>query len=313
MRLPLSSVLPVTLLAAAFVLPASAAPVQVKVELPMIRAVQLYTMPKEGEEDKAQDEVYLFASGVAKGQEFHKRLPEQGTIKVSPKQPAFSPEKPGAVWEGELADGEFVYVTVVLMHGTGSDASKLKEFQGSLADAAKKAPERGKKTITSDEFDKLVEGTVKAQQELIMKVKDTFSREKKTDHYGGLFNLMVWNNGGKITKRLDPVGLTFGEHYGIDAKIYTKLKYTRPNVLEKDDAGDWNEVQFPPVDEDEPTVVRVKMLETEYVTVGEQKLRKVTDYLVDVRATAGGKPLEWELGGEVTGPGTLHTYWEYAE
>jgi hypothetical protein len=124
---------------------------------------------------------------------------------------------------------------------------------------------------------------------------------------------MVWNNGGKIVKRLDPVGLTFGEHYGTNEKIYTKLKYTRPNVLEKDEAGDWNEVQFAPVDDEEPTVVRVKMLETEYVPDGDQKLRKVTDYLLDVRVQAAGKPLEWELGGEETGTSTLHTYWEYAE
>jgi hypothetical protein len=143
-------------------------------------------------------------------------------------------------------------------------------------------------------------------------VKDTFSRDKKTDHYGGLFSVLVWNNNGKITKRLDPVGLTFGEHFGIDAKVYTKLKYTRPNVLDKE-GNDWNEVQFPPVDDDKPEVVRVKMLENEYVQQGDQKLRKTTDYLVDVRVTAAGKPLEWELGGEQTGPGTLHTYWEYAE
>jgi hypothetical protein len=315
MRLPLSRVLGlcVAMILSGAVSAVRAAPVPVKVEIPIVRAIQLNVMPKEGEEDKAQDDVYLFVSGVAKGQEVNKRVPEQGTLKVSPKQPAFSPEKPGTLWEGQLDDGEFAYLTVVLMHGTGSDAAKLKEFQGKLAEAAKKAEARTKKTITSDEFDKIVESTLEAQREVIGKVKDTFSREKKTDHYGGLFNLMVWNNGGKITKRLDPVGLTFGEHFGVDAKIYTKLKYTRPNVLEKDKAGDWNEVQFQPVDDDNPVVIRVKMLETEYVKQGDQALRKVTDYLLDVAVQAAGKPLEWELAGEVEGPGTLHTYWEYAE
>jgi hypothetical protein len=310
MRLTQSCVLGVcvALLAAGFVPgAASAAPIPVKIEIPIIRPIQLHTMQQDGE-----DEIYLLASGVAKGQEFQKRFPEQGTLKVAPKKPAFSPEKPAVVWEGELNDGEFAYATVVLMHGQGKDQSKLKEFQTRLADAAK-SPERAKKTLTTEESDKLIEQTLKAQREVITKVKDTFSRDKKTDHFGGLFNLMVWNNGGKLVKRLDPVGLTFGEHAGINEKIYTKLKHTRANVLEKDSSGDWNEVTFAPVDDDEPTVVRVKMLETEYVPQGDQKLRKVTDYLVEVRVQAAGKPTEWELGGEVTGPSTLHFYWEYAE
>lgn len=306
----LSSLLPGFMLAGLSAL-AGAAPVPVKIEIPIVRAVQLYSMPRDDAE--GEDDIYLVASGVAKGQEFQKRLPESGTIKVAPKKAAFSPEKPGVVWEGILNDGEFAYVTVVLMQGDGKDVARLKEFQGKLDAAAKKVAERSKKAINTDESDKIVEQTLKNQHEVVTKVKDTFSREKKTDHFGGLFNLLVWNNGGKVTKRLDPVGLTFGEHYGIDAKIYSKLKYTRPNVLEKDDAGDFNEVQFAPVDDDKPEVVRVKMLETEYVQDGDQKLRKVTDYLADVRVQANGKPLEWELGGEQTGPGTLHTYWEYAE
>jgi hypothetical protein len=312
MRLPVSRVLSVclALLVAGLASSVGAAPTPVKIEVPILRAIQLNMMPKEGAE--GEDDVYVLVNGVAKGQEFQKRLPESGTTKVAPKKPMFS-DKPAVLWEGELNDGEFAYVTVVVMQGEGRDAAKVKEFQGKLADAAKKVSERSKKTINSDESDKIVEGTVKAQREVISKVKETFSRDKKTDHYGGLFNVLVWNNGGKITKRLDPVGLTFGEHFGIDAKIYTKLKYTRPNVLEKDKAGDFNEVQLPPVDDDKPEVVRVKMLETEYVKQGDQALRKVTDYLADVRITAGGKVLEWELGGEQTGPGTLHTYWEYAE
>ena len=309
MRLSPSRVLSVcvALLVAGLASAVGAAPTAVKIEIPIVRAIQPNTMNTEGEDD-----LYVVASGVAKGQEFTRRLPDQGTIKIAPKKPAFT-DKPGVVWEGELADGEFAYVTVVLMQGEGKDAAKLKEFQGKLDAAAKKVAERSKKTITSDDSDKIVEQTLKAQQEVISKVKDTFSRDRKTDHYGGLFNLLVWNNNGKMVKRLDPVGLTFGEHYGIDAKIYSKLKYTRPNVLDKDKGGDWNEVQFQPIDDDKPEVVRVKMLETEYVQQGEQKLRKVTDYLVDVRVTAGGKVLEWELGEEKTGPGTLHTYWDWAE
>ena len=290
---------------------ALAAPVPVKVEVPLIRPIQLYSMPKEGTE--GEDTIYLLAGGVAKGQEFQKRIPEQGTVKTAPKTPAFDPKKPAAVWEGELNDGEFAFVTVVLMHGEGKDAAKVKEFQGKLDAAAKKSAERSKKTLTSDDADKLTSSTLEAHREVVSGVKEVLSRDKNTDHYGGLFNLLVWNNGGKITKRLDPVGLTFGEHHGIDQKIYTKLKNTRTNVLEKGSGGDWNEVQFNPIDDDKPEVVRVKMLETEFVKQGDQNLRKVTDYLVEVRVVASGKPLEWELGEEHTGPSALHTYWDWAE
>lgn len=302
----------VALLALALCPAAWAAPAQVKIDIPALRAIQLNVLAKDGQQ--AEDDVYLVAGGVAKGQEFTKRFPETGTLKAAPKKMPIEPAKPAVLWEGELAEGEFAYVTVVLMQGQGRDEAKFKEFQSRLADAAKNAAgeQRAKKTLTTEDSDKLVEQTVKAQREIITKVKDTFSRDKNTDHYGGLFNILVWNNGGRITKRLDPVGLTFGEHYGNDPKIYTKLKYTRPNVLEKDKGGDWNEVQFAPVDEDNPTVVRVKMLETEYIK-GEQVTRKVTDYLADVEVVVAGKPLKWELGGEQTGPGTLHTYWEYAE
>jgi hypothetical protein len=299
------------LVAAAFAPAVRAAPVPVKIDLPALRPIQLNNMDPDGEDD-----VYLVVSGVAKGEEINKRLPETGTMKVAPKKPAFTPEQPGVLWEGQLDDGEFAYVTVVLMQGEGKDEAKLKEFTGKLDAAAKKVEARSKKKIegSSEDADKLVEQTLAGQREVVTHVKDTFAREKKTDHFGGLFNVLVWNNGGKITKRLDPVGLTFGEHHGIDAKIYTKLKYTRPNVLEKDEAGDWNEVQFAPVDDEDAVVVRVKMLETEYVKGDNDAMtRKVTDYLTDVRVQADGKPLEWELGGEQTGPGTLHTYWEYAE
>jgi hypothetical protein len=284
---------------------AAAAPIPVKIDLTALRAIQQYTM-KEG----AEDDVYVVVTGVAKGQDVNNRLPESGTLKASPKKPPITAKQPATLWQGELADGEFAFLQVLLMHGDGKDQAKLKAFQEQLAPSVKGA--KGKKTITSDEFDNLLSTAVKGQQQVVTKVKETFAREKKTDHYGGLFNVMVWNSGGKISKRVDPVGLTFGEHYGIDPKIYTKLKYTRPNVLVQDEGGDWNELKLAPVS-DEEDAVRVKMLETEYVKGGDVVVRKVTDYLADVMVTADGKPLTWELGGEQTGPGELHTYWEYAE
>jgi hypothetical protein len=279
----------------------------VKIDLPTIRPIQLYNMNADGEDD-----LYVVVSGVAKGQPVDKRLPESGATKVSPKKPAFTPDKPGLLWEGELNDGEFAYLTVVLMQGEGKDQAKFKEFAGKLAEAAGKISERAKKTLTSDDSDKLVEGTVKAQRDVVTKVKDTFSRDKKTDHYGGLFNVLVWNNGGKITKRLDPVGLTFGEHYGTDEKIYTKLKYTRPNVLVQE-GGEWSQVQLEPLSEDQKTI-RVKMLETELIKKGGgEPVRNVTDYVAEVQVTAAGKPTQWEVDGEQVGPGALHTYWEWAK
>lgn len=290
---------------------ALAAPVRVKIEIPIIRAIQVYAMPKGDVE--GEDDAYVVASIVANGEESLKRLPEEGALKVSPKKPAFTSEQPGVVWEGELADGEFAYATVALIHGDGKDEARLHEFGGKLIDAAKGVAERSKKTLSGDDAEKLMADTLKVQREVVAKVKDTFSRDKNTEHFGGLFNILVWNDGGKITKRLDPIGLTFGEHRGIDAKIYTKLKYTRPNVLDKDPSGDWNMVQFAPIDDDKPEVVRVKMLENEYVKDGDQLLKKTTDYLLDVRVVADGKPLEWELGEEQTGISTIHTYWDWAE
>src|SRR5688572_20408242 len=175
MRLPVFRVVSVPVLSvvvalfvAAIAPAAEAAPTQVKIDIPVVRAIQLYSIAKEGAE--AEDDVYLVVGGVAKGQEIQKRYPEQGSMKVAPKKPAFTPDKPAVLWEGELADGEFAYVTVVLMHGDGKDAAKFKEFQGKLDAAAKGVAERSKKTLTTEESDKLIEATLKAQREVITKV-----------------------------------------------------------------------------------------------------------------------------------------------
>src|SRR4029450_13150324 len=115
----------------------------------------------------------------------------------------------------------------------------------------------------------LATGLIKAEQGVVTKVHDTLSRAKNTGHFNGLFNIIVLNDGGKLVKRLDPVGLTFGEHFGTDEKIYSKIKYTRNNVLvPESDAEDtaWFPQVFPPLSEDKQTV-RVKMLETEYFDV----------------------------------------------
>jgi hypothetical protein len=296
-------------LAAAFLLApfASAAPVPVKVELSALRAIQLNTTEKD-----ADDDVYLVVQGVAKGADVQKRVPDSGTLKANRKKQPITDKQPVTLWQGELDNGEYAFLTVLTFQGQGKDTAKVKQLQDQLAAAGK--AERSKKTLTPDDAKALATATVKAQQAVIKDVKNTFSREKKTDHYGGLFNVLVWNNNGKITKRLDPVGLTFGEHYGLDAKIYTKLKYTRNNVFEQDpDNKDWFETQYGPLNDDEDAV-RVKMLETEYIKTPEGDAnKKVTDYLADVKVYQGDKALKWATGGEHPGPGTLHTWWEYAE
>jgi hypothetical protein len=150
---------------------------------------------------------------------------------------------------------------------------------------------------------------------VIVKIKDLFSREKNTDHYGGLFNVTLWNSDGKIMKRVDPVGLTFGAHYGTKEKIYTKLKTTLENVL-VEEGGEWSQQKLGPVGEGDKTI-RVKMLETEYVKTPQREVRNVTDYLAEVEVKGAGKALRWSMGGEVPPPEggnpDTHTYWEFAE
>ena len=39
------------------------------------------------------------------------------------------------------------------------------------------------------------------EQAVIAKIKNLFSRDKNTDHYAGLFNVFLWNDGVAIHKR----------------------------------------------------------------------------------------------------------------
>ena len=155
--------------------------------------------------------------------------------------------------------------------------------------------------------------TLKAHKALIKGVKQIVGgSEKKTDHYGGQFTLLLWNNGGKIVKRLDPVGLTFGEHAGIDVKTYTKIKRTRRNVMMKDDAGEWYEEEMLMLN-DEENAIRVKMLDTEYVKKDGKDFKNVTDYLAEIQVKSDGKALKWKLGGENLGISDVHSWWDWAD
>ncbi len=286
---------------------ARAASVPVEVDLTAVRAIQLASL-----DSKTDDQVYLLVSGIAAGKEVQDRIPKDKTLTSAPKKPAVTDKSPAVIWKGDLDDGQFAMLTVTLMQGDGTDQARIKDFLDKLTAADQKTPEWSKPTLTADDVAKFATGLLKNQQPLIVKIKDIFSREAKTDHYGGQFNLLVWNNAGKIVKRLDPIGLTFGEHNGTDLKVYSKLKATRVNVLIQEDSGEWTQQQLLPLDDNE-TAVRVKMLETEPQPT-DKTTKHVTDYLTEIEVKDGsGKPMHWTLEGENTGYDVVHTYYDFAD
>jgi hypothetical protein len=274
-----------------------------------VHAIQLYNLDKS---DNATDQAYVLVNGVANGKEFSSKEPKDGTWTIGLKSPVASVKQPINLWKGDLNDGEFALVTVTLYQGKGNDA-KVKEFTDKLESAEKSVGERSSAKLGSPgDLEKLSSDTLKAQQAVVKDVKKTLSREAGTDHFGGMFNVIIANLGGKIVKRLDPIGLTFGEHYGTDLKIYSKLKLTRPNVMMKDEgSNDWSAQQVTPLSDDE-LAIRVKMLETEPVK-GAKPPKHVTDYFVEIQVKAGGKPEHWELGGDHPGPSDVHEYWDFAK
>jgi len=286
--------------------------IPVSVDLTSLHVIQ----PFSGEKDQPED-AYLLVTGVAKGKALE--MTKAGPWNTGRKKPVdISAKKPAALWTGDLADGEFAELTVTLFQGKGNDA-KIKEFTGKLAEADKKVAALNEPKIANAEAQtKLATDLLAAHRDVIVNIKKMFNREAKTDHYGGQFSLVVSNIGGKIIFRLDPVGLTFGEHYGKKEKIYTKLKRTKQNVLVPDETGELSEKWLDPVD-DEETTIRIKMLETENLGIDpktknttKDTIYKVTDYLAELQVKANGKPMEWRLGGEKTGVDEIHTYFEFA-
>jgi hypothetical protein len=287
---------------------ASGAAVPVEVDLTSIIAIQTYNVG-----ETATDQAYVMVSATVDGKTTSDRFPKTGTWAAAPKQEPVDGKKPVELWKGQLDDGHYAVVTVTLMQGDGKDETRVKQLQTQLEAAEKGA--LGKPTLASaDELKKLAGDLLKAEQGVIGKIKDAFSREKKTDHYGALATLIVWNNNGKIVKRLDPVGLTFGEHNGLDVKIYTKLKNTRNNVISKNEKGQWEMVQFEPTNDDS-TEVRVKGLETEFIPQpgGANPLRHTTDYLIGLTVKAGGKPLTWTVEDQQNNNDQVHVYWNFAD
>lgn len=287
---------------------AHAAAVPVTVNCTSLIDIQSYNVGED-----AKDTAYLLVTGNADGKPIDERVPKSGTWTVGQKQTPVDAKHPVELWKGDLDNGQYLLLTVTMLQGKGDDALN-KKYLGALAAAEQKLPGWNGTTLKSaDDLKKLAEAKLKADQSVVSKIKNFYSREKGTDHFGGQFTLIVWNNNGKFVKRIDPVGLTFGEHYGNDIKIYSKLKNTRNNVLMKNEQGEWEEQQLEPISDDQ-SEVRVKELETEYIKQAKgNPLRHVTDYLVGVTVTAGGKPLTWNTDGEVTGIDAIHTYWQFAD
>jgi len=287
-----------------------AASVPVTVNCTSIRAIQTYAVGQN-----AADAAYVMVTGVADGKPIAQRLPQTGTWPAGAKQPAVTDDKPVQLWKGDLDDGQFVVLTVTLMQGKGEDQARNQQFLQKLNEADQQLPQwKQPKLGSADDLKKLAETTLKADQGVVKDIKKIYSRETNTDHYGGQFTLIIWNNGGKLVKRLDPVGLTFGEHYGNDIKIYSKLKLTRNNVLVKNNKGQWEEQQIEPTNDDQ-TVIRVKELETEYIPqAAGNPVRHVTDYLVELQVLGGdNKPLKWNLEDDQTGVDAIHEYWNFAD
>lgn len=304
------------ILMATFVPAAVAEPIPVKIDLPSLLCIQTRTIGI----GKA-DQVYLLVNGVAAGKEFTAQLPEAGkTLKSSPKTPPVTAKTAQALWNGKLDNGQAALVTVVLMQGDKQDAAKNKAFLEAKAAAEAKVKARAKATLTADDFKALHTETLKGHVELIKGVAKFYPQDFKADRFGGMFTLLVWNNNGTLVKRLDPVGLTAGEHFGLDVKLYSKIKFTRNNVLLQDEGGEWFENEMPPITKDQQTI-RVKMLQTEEYTVPGTQDKEVTvvDYLADLQvldmSKNGGKgeALKWKLMGHNEGPTVTHEYWHWAE
>jgi hypothetical protein len=295
-------------LAVAILFAASAKAVPVTVNLNSVIDIQSYNVG-----ENATDPVYVLVIGTAAGKAIHERLPKEGSWTAGPKLRPIDSKSPVTLWKGDLDNGQFVVLTVAMFQGKGEDTAAAKQFIESLKEAEQKVPELSSAALKPDEIKKLAEAKLKADKSVIKNIKKEFSREKKTDHYGGLFTLIVVNDNGKLVKRVDPVGLTFGEHNGNDIKIYSKLKNTRNNVLMKDEKGQWGEEQLEPVSDDS-NGLRIKELENELIKQADDKpLPHTTDYVLEISVLNGDKPQPWTAEGEQPGVDDIHKFWLYAD
>jgi hypothetical protein len=284
-------------------LTASLAPViaaDVKIEIPAIRSIQTNT-PGEGK----SDQVYLLVTGIAKGEAVAKQLPDGKSFKASPKEQPVDGKSAVTVWEGKLDEGQSVVLTVAAFAGGKITDDQRKAYFEKKAASDKKIEMT--KPTDKDSLNKARAMLSKQNVAFYKAIGELFPKQKG-DHYVGAFDVFVINIGGTIHKRITPTGLLHGEHYGTGVKQYSKIKYTRENVLTKDENGQFYELQMEPTAENEQGL-RVKMTEVEKI----EGDRNVTDYLVDVTIKADGKLTTFELAGEHPGPTIVHDYWDWAE
>ena len=279
---------------------APAVAAEVKVEIPVARSIQTNTPG----EDKT-DQIYMLVTGVAKGEAVAKQLPDGKTLKASPKEQPIDAKSPVTVWEGKVEEGQTVVLTVATFSGGKITDDQRKAYFEKKAASDKKI-EAGKAT-DKDSLNALRAAHNKQNVAFFKAIGDLFPKQKG-DHYIGAFDVIIANVGGTIHKRITPTGLLHGEHYGTGVKQYSKIKYTRENVLTKDENGQFYELQMEPTAENEEGL-RVKMTEVE--RIGED--RNVTDYLFDITIKVGGKLTKFELAGEHPGPTIVHDYWDWAE
>src|SRR5688500_6601713 len=156
------------LLLAASAPAARAEPVSVSVDMTQLRTMASYHI-----EPGAPDDVYMVITGVVKGEEVNKRLPESGTWQAAPKQPAVQPDKKVTLWKGDLEEGEVALLTVTRLQGKGEDQAALTASFDAKAEAEKAVAERSKKTRTPPEYKSLYTKTLEAQQDLVKnRIKD---------------------------------------------------------------------------------------------------------------------------------------------
>lgn len=294
---------------------AAIAGIKTTIDLPAVRCIRTRV---PADDDTKTDKIYFLVLGKADGQAVDKRIPKDKALEASPKKMPADEKNPITIWEGDLDEGEFAALTVVLIQGEkggkGVDALKKK-----LADAHSGIKQLQGASLDADNAAALREAMNDAARKVVTGVTDVLP-QNKGDRYGGLVDIIVYNDGGEIKKFATPAGLTSGDHFGpspgsgAGEKIYSKIKWTRPNVLMQTPEGQWYEKDLAPVTEKEDAV-RIKMLETEVIKVEgqDEPVRNVTDYLVDVRVSADGKALTWLLDGENPGPTQIHDYWDWAK
>src|SRR5579859_1636819 len=122
---------------------ASAAAVPVEVDCTSLVAIQTYNVG-----ESATDQTYLLVSGTADGKSTTARFPQTGTWPTAPKQQPVDSKKPVALWKGQLDDGHYAVVTVILMQGEGNDEAKTKDLLSKLDAAEKGVSGLGKPTLS---------------------------------------------------------------------------------------------------------------------------------------------------------------------